>query len=157
MIIIPPTQISAQAEHWKSVGTYNGIDYNGLYTVSDMGAVYSVTRDCAVLGTRDNKGRVWVNLFKAGHVVSYLLDRLVLITFDGPPPHRHARVVHENRIPSDCRLSNLSWAVSESGTPFSLAMHLLTRGATRAPYWMLHDVLQAQPRSGLQRRMGGVR
>lgn len=149
------TEKSAHADNWTSIE-----GYEGLYIVSDIGVVHNVTLGCTVIGKQDNVGNVWVSQYNGKRTISYRLDRLVLTSFGNPPPHRYARVVHENRMLIDCRLVNLSWAVSEGGTPFPLAMHMLEREARNPSYWMQQEGVSTARQSRLSAaygRMGGGR
>lgn len=88
--------------------------YEGLYEVSDKGDIYSLRFDkIKKLSPRINKqGYVSVNLFKNRKTTSYLVHRLVMISFYPDFDHRNFVVDHINNIKWDNRLSNLAWLTS---------------------------------------------
>lgn len=105
-------------EQWRPV-----VGYEGLYEVSDLGRVRSLGR-IDVLGRlraprllklqRDTEGYLKAVLSPEGmnglaaKTVQRRVNVLVLEAFVGPRPTGHDSC-HENDVPDDNRLSNLSW------------------------------------------------
>lgn len=109
--------MTAAMEHWRQIP-----DWVGVYEVSSSGRVRSLDR--VVLrsdGTERRKqgqlrqlrtnrdGYLCINLFRPGHEQRYLVHRLVLAAFRGPPPVDRPVCRHLNGIRDDNRLDNLAW------------------------------------------------
>lgn len=99
-------------ERWRSLP-----DYEGLYEVSDLGRVKSLSRldrkGRRVRGrllsiTTHPSGHKQVKLSRDGVYRQGKLHRLVLIAFVGPPPPA-CEVLHGDGDPANNRLSNLRW------------------------------------------------
>lgn len=112
-------------ERWLPI-----VGYEGLYEVSDHGRVRGVPRMDEI---EDSLGRRYrrpiggnlikpffrneyprVNLKKDRKQASFLIHRLMLLTFVGPPPKEDWYGCHNNGEPTDNRLSNLRWASPKS-------------------------------------------
>lgn len=99
-------------ETWKPV-----VGYEGVYEVSDHGAVRSLPRKTAAgrnlklraLSPRSDKwGHLWVRLTRDGAEKTKFVHRLVLEAFSGPCPPGMVGC-HRNDIAADNRLENLRW------------------------------------------------
>lgn len=100
-------------ENWLPV-----VGYEGLYEVSDLGKIRSVSRinrngvqigGIVLRPGPQRKGYLTVSLIdKDGRKKSKRVHRLVLEAFVGPCPEGHL-VRHLNDIPGDNRLGNLRW------------------------------------------------
>jgi hypothetical protein len=87
-------------------------DYEGLFEVSDHGRVrrtYHARADCPVGSyvCQDTGNYGHKRVLLCGK--RWLVHRLVLLAFVGPPPPRHL-AAHGDGDPSNNRLSNLRWA-----------------------------------------------
>jgi len=108
-------------EIWRDV-----VGYEGLYQVSNLGRVKSVTRVvrstapktwvysrtvkgclCNVFAAQD--GRTHVNLSKNNHNKAHRVCRLVLLAFVGPCPEGMEACHFPDRNPANNRLDNLRW------------------------------------------------
>lgn len=102
---------------WKPI-----VGYEGLYEVSDSGDVRSVDRveKSDVWNLRTRKGRLLrkqtkrsgydsVNLYKGGHMKTYLVHRLVASAFVPNPNPGLTEVNHKNGNRTDNAASNLEW------------------------------------------------
>lgn len=85
--------------------------YEGLYTVSAYGRVFSLRSDKYLSPSKDMGGYLQVQLCKSGEQKPFKIQWLVLEAFVGPRP-KGMWALHKNDIPSDNRLVNLYW-----GTP----------------------------------------
>ena len=106
-------------EVWKPIK-----DYEGLYSVSNMGRVRSEGRwimthngekeyryykkDKILKGYVDREGYRGLLLSKDGKLHHCKVHRLVAQTFI-PNPEHHNEVDHKNKLRSDNRVSNLRW------------------------------------------------
>lgn len=122
-------------EVWKSAPGYEGI-----YEVSTLGSVRSLTRRASESGQARNgrilkpmanlRGYMVVGLWKAGTRTPYLVHRLVLLTFIGACPEGQ-QGCHGDGNPGNNRLDNLRWdslAANQAdrrghGTAFTRANH----------------------------------
>lgn len=106
-------------EEWRPV-----IGYEGLYSVSNTGRVRSETRKVKTsAGVREYRGRVLKPFWNSGRHLAvtlsdkgtrrkkWLVHRLVLAAFVGPPPEGYEGC-HVNDVGDDNRVENLYW-----GTP----------------------------------------
>lgn len=108
-------------EIWKDIGTYNGIDYSGLYQVSNLGNVRSLDRYVNNNGTLVfKKGQVLapfvaaqykrVHLTKDSVVKNVSIHRLVAIAFvENNNPTEYTEVNHKDEDKLNNRFDNLEW------------------------------------------------
>jgi hypothetical protein len=104
-------------ELWKNV-----VDYEGKYEVSNFGRVRSLL-DCRgnilsepriLKDAKNNRDYHVVQLCKDGVAKSFLVHRLVIFAFIGPPENDEMTVDHiDNTNKSNNHLSNLRWATRE--------------------------------------------
>lgn len=96
--------MQATHERWLPVP-----GYEGLYEVSDLGAVRGPRTGDGRLKPRPHKdGYAKVNLCRGGRQKTFLVHRLVLDAFVGPrEPGQECR--HLDGDPSNNRLTNLAW------------------------------------------------
>lgn len=100
-------------ERWKDV-----VGYEGLYQVSDMGRIKSLSRllnnnrqwKGRILKPtiRDKSGHLGVHLCKNGKAKTYCIHQLVLVAFIGFCPD-NMEGCHNNGIETDNRLNNLRY------------------------------------------------
>jgi hypothetical protein len=127
---------SACADNWTPIA-----GYEGLYRVSEAAQVFNITAR-AIVTPAIMRGHVSVTLYsRAGVKETLLLARLVLTSFDGPPPYRGARIVFKNGRPHDCRLSNLAWAQPQPSSPPSFMILGTMGGRSR---WLEAQAGQAR-------------
>lgn len=94
-------------EEWRDVP-----GYEGKYLVSSQGRVRSLTQMSKaefINGRKVKGGHVRVALYRNGSATDYLLHRLVLIAFIGPPPPDKPEALHWDDNPENNYLSNLRW------------------------------------------------
>lgn len=108
-------------EIWKDIGIYNGIDYSGLYQVSNLGNVRSLDRYVNNNGALVlKKGRVLtpfvaaqykrVHLAKDSVVKNVSIHRLVAIAFvENDNPTEYTEVNHKDEDKLNNRFDNLEW------------------------------------------------
>lgn len=131
----PHMQTIDPAERWDSVPRYDG-----LYTVSDLGNVYSVRSRANLKPFIASTGHLTVTLFSHLRQIEEAgVALLVLTTFDGPAPFAGAQVIFRDGNVRHCALSNLMWGLPESGSSRGMAVV----GATRRPAWMADENLRA--------------
>lgn len=111
-------------EIWKDVGIIKGVDYTGLYQVSNYGQVRSLDRTDIYLmkgkevkrsrksiimtPVEDKYGYVKIQLCKNGKHKWFQVHRLVAQAFI-PNPNNYPCVNHKNEIKDDNRVDNLEW------------------------------------------------
>lgn len=102
-------------EIWKDIR-----EYEGLYQVSNLGRVKSLTRTIKrnkmgdfikngiIMNTTEHKGYISIILSKNGVSKRYKVHRLVAQEFI-PNPNNYPEVNHKNEIKTDNRVENLEW------------------------------------------------
>lgn len=95
-------------EIWKEV-----FDYEGLYWVSNKGRVKS-KRKLRKISTKKD-GYLYVSLSKKGIVKTFLVHRLVAITFI-QKTHKKTEVNHIDGDKTNNHVSNLEWVTSSENT-----------------------------------------
>jgi hypothetical protein len=94
-------------EIWKPI-IYKGVDYTGIYEVSNMGRVKSFKKEAAILNPFDSKGYKKVKLYFSSNITHANVHSLVISCFLRLPIIKKKEVVdHINSIKHDNRLSNL--------------------------------------------------
>lgn len=89
--------------------------YEGRYAVSDLGRVRSTTTRPTIMKLSEDRNgyprvRLWLDSKTARH---WLVHRLVLLAFVGPPPSNAPYGLHGPGGLKDCRLSNLYYGTAE--------------------------------------------
>ena len=124
------TKRTTVSEIWKPV-----LDYEGIYEVSNMGNVRSITRRYIPIGkhnSRLHKGRQHKPAYRDGYLRVALTDvhgkrknqsvhRLVMLTFFGRPKGDRNIVDHINEKRDDNRLINLRWVTLSENSLASVA------------------------------------
>jgi hypothetical protein len=82
--------------------------YEGLYSVSNDGRVFSHIRNRELKPKIDRYGYKVVSLYKDGKTRCFTVHRIVAITFI-PNPFSKSSVNHINEIKTDNRVENLEW------------------------------------------------
>lgn len=118
-----------EEEIWKDVGIIKGVDYSGLYQVSNYGQARSLDRldidkrgyrrffKGTILKPRSNGNTYFEIQLSKNNIKHYpLIHRLVAITFELPIPEEFKHipieeldVEHIDCDPSNNRLENLRW------------------------------------------------
>ena len=93
-------------EHWKVIP-----GYEGLYSISDFGRVYSHYSKKILKPLTTHAGYHRVHLAKEGKVFNASIHRLVATAFI-PNPGNKPTVNHINEIKTDNRSENLEWATN---------------------------------------------
>ena len=150
-------------EVWRSFA-YMGVDYSGLYEVSDMGRVRSVDRVVMkgngvpmtvrgrVLKPIDREGYVACTLSKVGEQQPAVVHRIVASVFV-PGKMEGAEVCHCNGDRADNRAVNLRWD-TRSANSLDRALHGTDhqRNKERCPYG--HLLVMPNLRRGLWEKRG---
>ena len=109
-------------EIWKDI-----VGYEGLYQVSNLGNVRSLnyggrgyvrclTPKCST------RGRLWVELKKAGTKRPMQIHRLVGIAFI-PNPHNLPQINHKDENPKNNQADNLEWCTAAYNVKYSVDRH----------------------------------
>ena len=120
------------SEEWKPIQ-----NYEGMYTVSNQGRVYSLTRRVRSRygGTRSvaerilsprvsDRGYLFVNLCREGIAKPHAVHRLVVTAFVGLPPTPRHTTNHINGIKCDNHASNLEWLTLSENQRHAFALGL---------------------------------
>lgn len=99
-------------EIWKDIE-----DYEGIYQISNLGRVKSLSRKDSIGREKKEKlrkidlttkGYPTITLYKDGKAKHKLIHRLVAIAFI-PNPNNYPVVNHKDENPLNCRVDNLEW------------------------------------------------
>lgn len=109
-------------EIWKDIK-----NYEGLYKISNLGQVKSLTRNIILKTATDKKGYLRVSLCKNCKDKYYRIHRLVLQAFIG---NSDLQCNHINGIKNDNRLENLEWVTSSENMKHSyrIGVHKIKKG-----------------------------
>lgn len=97
-------------ERWLPVA-----GYEGLYEVSDLGAVRGIVRGQVLSRFPDADGYLRVNLYRDGSPTQRGVHQLVLEAFVGPCP-AGLQTLHADRDRGNNAPSNLSWGTAADNT-----------------------------------------
>ncbi len=89
--------------NWRDV-----VGYEGLYSVSDRGDIFSHKTNKLRMLSVDKDGYLKIALSKDAHVTHFMVSRVVLFAFVGDPFNK-AECNHINGIKADNRVGNLEW------------------------------------------------
>ena len=114
------TETELKNERWKDID-----GYDGAYQVSDLGRVRShKSGEWMVLkGVKNNKGYLFVNLYKDGNIKHFLVHRLVAQAFIPNDDDNKTQINHRNEIKSDNRLWNIEWCDNQYNTTYNDIHH----------------------------------
>ena len=96
---------------------------NKLYAVSDRGSVRNKKTRRVVKSYPNGNRYLRVQLCRLGKPKNYLVHRLVLITFKGPPPAPGMEGAHIDGRRRNNALANLYWATKEQNTADRVRHH----------------------------------
>lgn len=82
--------------------------YEGRYTVTDTGEIFSLRSGKPLKQIMSGRGYVYAHLYKDGHGKLLRVHRLVADTFI-PNPRNYEQVNHRNGVKTDNRVENLEW------------------------------------------------
>lgn len=114
-------------EIWKSVGIVKGVNFTGLYEVSNFGRVRSLDRLCEHIDGRkrhlkgkilkllpNGKGYLMVSLHKNNLAIQVQVHYLVLQTFKpNPDPKIYTEINHIDENKRNNYLNNLEWCTRQ--------------------------------------------
>ena len=122
----------SKKEIWKDI-----IGYEGLYQVSDLGNIKSlsrikfvngkypiITKDKILKFKTDKDGYELVGLYKNGVESKKRVHRLVAVAFI-PNPKNKPDVNHKNGIKKDNRASELEWCTKKENTNHAILLGLM--------------------------------
>lgn len=118
-------------ENWRPV-----VGYEGLYEVSDLGHVYSISSKKILKTSRNTSGYPSVKLYKNGQPFQCPVHREVAYAFIGPRPKGH-QINHINYTRSDARACNLEYLTMHNNVAHSL--HRVKKGVDLASAKLNHD------------------
>lgn len=134
-------------EEWKELKIYNGIDYSGLYMISNLGNVKSLGREVEVQSSNqvqkftctrkypekmlkkvlDSYGYHHVALCKNGRCMSSKVHRLVAYLFI-PNPNNEETVNHKDFNKTNNSIDNLEWLSTTANN-----QHAIMHGVNNSP------------------------
>jgi NUMOD4 motif/HNH endonuclease len=105
MITMETTKVNVEIEEWKDV-----IGYEGRYQVSNLGRVKSFanSKERILKPGTNNKGYLYVGLWKNSKAKNFLVHRLVAMHFI-PNPLNKEQVNHSDGDKRNNFVSNLEW------------------------------------------------
>ena len=131
-----------RARKWRDIGMVRGVDFTGLYKVSNDGLVKSVERTVILTGRKagvrkhlkeqirsqrkNHGGYMMVTLYKDGAGYDFLVHRLVALAFI-PNPDNLPLINHKNKDRSDNRVENLEWCTPEYNSNYADRNECLSR------------------------------
>lgn len=132
-----------EQEIWKDI-VIDGVDYTGLYQVSNLGRVRSLDRQVTSKGRpRNIKGRILsrcidrgyyiVGLSKDGTDRKYMVHRLVAIAFI-PNPDNLPEVSHLDESRDNCRWDNLVWSTHKDNCAMPLRCERISKNRSGIPH-----------------------
>ena len=116
---------------WKEIP-----DFEGLYSVSNTGEVYSHIRNKTLSPHIDRYGYPVVGLSKKGKSYTRTIHRLVALTFI-PNPCNKPTVNHINEIKTDNRVENLEWMTVKENDNHGTRNHNMALTKCRKP--VIHE------------------
>lgn len=132
---------------WRDIGIEKGVDFTGLYQVSNDGLVKSVSRFVVLTGRktgvrkfikeqvrsqRKNRGGyMMVTLYKDGVGYDFLVHRLVASAFI-PNQDNLPLINHKNKDRTDNHVENLEWCTAEYNSNYADRNECLSRSLVKA-------------------------
>ena len=114
------TDIELKNERWKDID-----GYDGAYQVSDLGRVRSSkSGEWRVMkAMKNNKGYLFVNLYKDGNIKHFLVHRLVAQAFIPNDDESKTQINHKNEIKTENRVSNIEWCSAKYNMTYNDLHH----------------------------------
>lgn len=119
---------------WRDIGIEKGVDFTGLYQISNDGLVKSVSRFVVLTGRKtgvrkfikeqirsqrkNRSGYMMVTLYKDGVGYDFLVHRLVASAFI-PNPDNLPLINHKNKDRADNHVENLEWCTAEYNSNYA--------------------------------------
>ena len=97
--------------------------YEGIYSITNLGRVWSHRRNKWISPWINNNGYPQVNLYNRNNQYRPKIHRLVANAFINNPDNK-PQVNHINGIKSDCRASNLEWCTARENLQHAADMGL---------------------------------
>lgn len=122
-----------QKEIWKPIK-----DWEGLYSVSNKGKVFSIRSNKCLKGVPEGMGYLQVYLCKNGKCKRYVIHRIVAMHFI-ENPHNKPEVNHIDCIKSNNNVSNLEWVSPSENVRHSIKMGRVNRKGEKHPSNKLNE------------------
>lgn len=106
--------------------------YEGLYSINEVGEVWSYKRKQKLAPQDNGKGYKYVRLMKDGKIKNKYLHRLLAETFI-PNPENKPCVSHLDENRSHNEVSNLAWATHEENNNMPLLKERLSESLRNNP------------------------
>ena len=164
-------------EEWRDIGEIKGIDYTGLYQVSNYGEVKSINynhtgKEKILTPISNSRGYLSVGLSKNGNCTLERINRIVAITFIPIPeelkdiPIEQLEVDHIDCNKANNRLENLRWADRSGNERNPITRQRISKALINNPHFSqpvvqidknTNDVIKEWPSMAEAERQLGIR